>query len=114
VEMGLSDVHMVSRITPQCVFRQLFLCGRWLSVVIEENNPGINKWKSRDYKSILMDSRKNAEQRKKQKMKQRFFYARIAEDYLEAPGDAKQLRFKHCLDTYQSNNWSLEVEPGID
>jgi hypothetical protein len=63
----------------------------------EKNNPVVKKWISRDYKSIQMESGRNAEQRKKQKMKQRFFYA-----YLEAPRETKQIRFKHCLATFRT------------
>lgn len=38
----------------------------------EKNNPVVKKWISRDYKSIQMESGRNAEQRKKQKMSNDF------------------------------------------
>jgi hypothetical protein len=54
---------------------------------------------SRDYKSIQMESGRNAEQRKKQKMKQQFFYA-----YLEDPRETKS--------KYDSSIASQLSEPG--
>ena len=70
----------------------------------DDSDNTVQTWLGRQYEAVLVADGRNLEKQKKQKLRQRLFYARI-EDLMAAPKEAKLISYKHCLETFVANKW---------
>jgi hypothetical protein len=77
----------------------------------DKSNGRVKKWIGRNYRSILTEGGRNAEQLKKQKLRQRLFYSRIA-DFMESKKNAHLVKTERCLESFMRNRWTKTVGTG--